>query len=193
VDPSDDDLIASCLAGDWAAFDVLVARYQRIVYQLSYRMVGHVEDAKDIVQEAFLRAYRSLDNFRRGVPFSSWILKITSNLCIDHLRQRHRRPLSLEAGMEQGLELPDTQPSPEESYLLEERHRAVQQAMMELPERYRLPLILRHFHGLSVEEVARTLGQPVGTVKSNLFRAREQLKRSLAAQGYLTASPKENR
>ncbi|MCC6442575.1 MAG: sigma-70 family RNA polymerase sigma factor [Armatimonadetes bacterium] len=185
MEPSDDDLIASCLKGDRAAFNGLVARYQEAVYRLAYRMVGDREESKDIVQDTFVKAYRALGTFRRGASFSSWLLKIASNLCIDHLRQRRNRPLSLDASLEGGWEPLDERPSPEESAVQEERVRAVRKAVAGLPDKYRLPLLLRHSHDMSVEEIARMQGQPVGTVKSYLFRAREMVKRALREQGFL--------
>ncbi len=166
--------------GDVNAFEPLMAAYEKNVYNLALRMTGNAQDAEDMTQEAFLKAYSSLDSFRGDSKFSVWLYRIVSNVCLDHLRRKSRRPavsLSMEdeAGEDAQLDLPDTSQSPEE--LLEKKltREAVQRGLAQLPEDARQILLLREIQGLSDEEIGETLGLEAGTVKSRIFRARKKL------------------
>jgi RNA polymerase sigma-70 factor (ECF subfamily) len=181
MEQTDATLVQRTLRGETAAYNVLVQRYQRQVYNLAYRMVGSAEDAGDMVQETFLRAYGALASFRQDASFLTWLYKIASNLCIDHLRARKSKPaLSLEVELEEGREpAADRQCSPEDTAVRGAVGEIVQKAVMNLPERYRVVVVMRHLQGMSVEEIANQLELPSGTVKTHLFRAREMLRERL--------------
>ena len=166
--------------GDLNAFEDLVAAYEKNVYNLALRMVGNPQDAEDMAQEAFLKAYRSLPQFRGDSKFSVWLYRIVSNVCLDWLRAQKRRPVASlteedEEGEESQMDLPDESALPEE--LLERRltREAVQRGLQSLSEDQRQILLLREIQGLSYEEIGLTLDLEPGTVKSRIFRARKRL------------------
>lgn len=173
--------IIECIqGGDINAFEVLVSEYEKNVYNLALRMTGNEEDAADMSQEAFIKAYNALGNFRGDSKFSVWLYRIVTNVCLDFLRKRSRRPtvsLSMEGddGEDLQFDIPDETQSPE--HLLEQRmtKQAVEQGLEQLPEDYRQILLLREIQGLSYDEISLSLGIEVGTVKSRIFRARKRL------------------
>ena len=174
--------------GDVNAFEDLVAAYEKNVYNLALRMTGSPEDAEDMAQEAFIKAYNSLSSFRGESKFSVWLYRIVSNVCLDFLRKRKKQgtvSLSVEddEGEEAQLDLPDLSQSPEA--LLEKKltREAVQRGLAALPEDARHILLLREIQGLSYEEIGETLGLEAGTVKSRIFRARKRLCAFLLADG----------
>ena len=174
----DGELIRLCLDGQQKAFDELVSRHYRGIYNMLYRMLGNAEDASDLTQESFLRAYSRLDTFRAGGSFLAWIRRIASNLCIDHFRRRGRPAVSLDQRLEAGMEEADSAVvgSPAEHLEMAEDSRRVLAAVQELPEKQRVVLVLRHVEGLKMEEIAKTLKMPVGTVKTLLFRGRKAVR-----------------
>lgn len=161
-------------AGDQAAFARLVAAYQGPVYNLAYRMLGNPGDAEDAAQETFLRAYDRLGTYAPDRKFSSWILSITSHLCIDQLRRRRVNLESLDE-MPAWRDLPSPTEEPEDAALASEQERALRRALASLPPAYRLPVILRYWHELSYEEIAQATESTVSAVKSRLHRARLML------------------
>jgi RNA polymerase sigma-70 factor (ECF subfamily) len=181
MEQTDAALVQSTLRGDFNAYDVLVQRYQRPVYNLAYRMLGSAEDAGDLVQETFLRAFGALASFRQDASFLTWLYKIASNLCIDHLRSRRAKgALSLDFELEEGREpVADRSYSPEDTVVRGAVSDIVQREIMNLPARYRVVVVMRHLHGMSVDEIAEQLHLPSGTVKTHLFRAREMLRERL--------------
>jgi RNA polymerase sigma-70 factor (ECF subfamily) len=168
--------ILQSLQGDQQAFGQLVTRYQRQVYNLAYRLLNNAEDAEDATQEAFLRAYAALPSFQLGRKFSSWLLTIASNLCIDVLRRRRYVWLSLE---DVSFRLASPSQGPDGAALRQERRDRVQQLLSGLPEKYRLVVILRYWYDLSYDEIAATTGLSLNTVKTRLHRARRMLARAL--------------
>ena len=179
MEQNDADLVRQTLCGHTSAYNGLVMRYQRQVYNLAYRMLGNAEDAGDLVQETFLRAYGALASFRQDASFLTWLYKIASNLCIDQLRSRKARSaLSLDVELEEGREpAADSRScSPEELAIRDSVQEVVQRAISNLPEKYRVVVVMRHLQDMSVEEIANVLGMPTGTVKTHLFRAREMLR-----------------
>jgi RNA polymerase sigma-70 factor (ECF subfamily) len=179
VEQNDADLVKQTLCGNTSAYNGLVQRYQRQVYNLAYRMLGNAEDAGDLVQDTFLRAYGALTSFRQDASFLTWLYKIASNLCIDQLRSRKAKStLSLEVELEEGREpaadLRST--GPEEAAVRGSVQDVVQRAILNLPEKYRAVVVMRHLNDMSVDEIARVLELPTGTVKTHLFRAREMLR-----------------
>ncbi len=176
---SDVHLVERARAGDLDAFNVLVDRYQRQVYNLCLRMLGTREAAEDATQDAFLSAYRRLGDFRGG-QFRSWLLRIATNASIDELRRAKRHgaaPLEREVeGATVAVEVPDPASGPEELALDAELRASLERALATLPPEQRAAVILADVQGLSYEEVAETLGCSLGTVKSRIFRARERLR-----------------
>lgn len=182
----DSALIERCLLNDQRAFRELIKRYERAVYSLARRMVDDEEDARDIAQEAFIRAFRSLESFERTRPFASWIFKITSNLCIDHYRRRRLAAVSLDAeGEDRGprIEIADTRPRPDDDAVHSDEERRLQRLVRSLPTAYRVVILLRHQSDLSYDEIAHALGVPLGTVKARLHRAHHILRRKIEARG----------
>ena len=186
-------VIRRVCAGDTDAFEALVTAYQKQVYNLALRTVGNEEDAAEMTQEAFLRAYRSLGSFRGDSKFSVWLYRLTTNICIDFLRSRGRRPtVSLTAADEdeepQELDVADDRFDPVQSLERAELRRAVQRGLASLPEDYRRILMLRELSGLSYAEIGQVLRLEEGTVKSRLFRARKKLCDFLRKDGNLPDS-----
>jgi RNA polymerase sigma-70 factor (ECF subfamily) len=168
--------ILRTLQGDSEAFAELVRRYQRPVYLLAYRMLGNGPDAEDVAQETFLRAYQALASFEIGRRFSSWLLSIASNLCIDLLRRRKLAWLSLE---DVTYRAAASQEEPVSGALRREQADQVQRLLARLPEKYRLVVVLRYWYDLSYEEIVEVTGLSLNTVKTRLHRARAMLARAL--------------
>ena len=173
-------IVRKVLQGDVNAFEKLVTEYEKAVYAIAQRMTGNPEDAADMTQETFIKAYNSLGSFRGDSKFSVWLYRIANNVCLDFLRSRSRKPtvlLSVEddEGEETQLDVADESQSPE---LLLERgltRDAVRRGLDTLPPDYKQILLLREIQGLSYEEIALALGIDLGTVKSRIFRARKKL------------------
>ena len=172
------DLIRLCLDGDRNAFDRLVARHYRGIYNMIYRTLGNAEDASDLTQETFLRAYSRLETFQLGRSFMAWVRRIAANICIDHLRGRGEPAASLEERLEAGIEQADVSPdrSPEQHMEIAEDTRRVMAAVQKLPPKQRVVLIMRHIEGMTLAEIAAALRWPLGTVKINLFRGRRAVR-----------------
>lgn len=177
IDPSalidDQTLVASALAGRPEAFGTLVERYDRAVYHLAYRTVRDPEEARDVAQEAFFKAYRSLRTFKPGAKFSTWIFAITYHACCDRLSRRKRY------SNDELPERADPSAGPESEAIANDEAKRLRAAIAQLPEKYRTVITLYHLQGRQYEEIANVLGVPMGTVKTHLFRAKEQLRRIL--------------
>lgn len=178
---SDMNLIKKFKAGDESAFEELVKRYQKKVYNTTYRMMGNREDANDLAQEAFLRVYRKLDRFKGNSSFSTWLFTVTTNLCRDEMRKRQRR-LQTTSLSEKERNIPDEMMSPEDLSLQRELRDKLQQVIDKLPNKHREVIILREFQGLSYDEIAEVTGVSMGTVKSRLSRARRSIKQELKSR-----------
>ena len=183
-------LVQRIQSGDSDAFAVMMDLYQKQVYNLALRTVGNPEDAADMTQEAFLRAYRAIGSFRGDSKLSVWLYRLTQNVCIDFLRSRGRRPtVSLtvenEADEVQELDVADDRFDPEEQYQRKALRDAVRRGLDALPEEYRAILVLREINGLSYAEIGEQLQLEEGTVKSRLFRARKKLCEFLQRDGNL--------
>ena len=173
-------IVRKVLGGDANAFETLILEYEKNVYNIALRMTGNSEDAADMTQEAFIKAYNSLQSFRGDSKFSVWLYRIVSNVCLDFLRSKNRRPtvsLSVEDddGEDTQLDVADESQSPE--LLLDRKltRESVRRGLDSLPPDYRQILLLREIQGLSYDEIAQALGLEVGTVKSRIFRARKRL------------------
>ncbi len=186
----ENEIIRSVLRGNVNDFEKLVTAYEKNVYSLALRMVGDPEDAADMTQETFIKAYRSLSSFRGDSKFSSWLYRIASNVCLDFLRSRSRHPqVSLSSSDEDdrtAFELPDMSRNPEEQLMKKLGMEAVRRGLEQLPEQQRQILVLRELGGLSYAELAQTLGLEEGTVKSRIFRARKRLCALLLRDGNIS-------
>lgn len=177
----DEAVIREVLAGNTDAFARLERKYRRIVTYLVRKMVSQQDDVDDLVQDTFIRAFQALPGFQFEYPFSRWLYKIASNRCIDYLRRRRfamvslDQPIMSKEGSEYTWELQDGGPTPEAVVLSQERADFIRKALLEMPEKYREVLRMRHDEELEYQEIADRLGQPLGTVKANLFRARKRL------------------
>lgn len=176
-------LIAAAKGGDAAAFEALMGAYERRVYGLCLRMMGNPHDGEDCAQEAMLRIWQRLGQYRGDSAFSTWVYRVTASCCTDALRRR-RPGASLDALRESGMDVRDDAPTPEQAQEARETNRAIAGALGGVPEGMRSVFLLRDVHGLSVEDTARALGISPGTVKSRLSRARERIAQSLRAQGF---------
>lgn len=175
-------LIAAAKGGDALAFETLMGAYERKVYGLCLRMMGNPHDGEDCAQEAMVRIWQKLGQYRGDSAFSTWVYRVTASCCLDALRRRKPNP-SLEAMHEEGFDIKDDAPTPEQAQETSEMGRAIAGALKEVPEGMRSVFVMRDMHGLSVEDTARAMGISAGTVKSRLSRARERIAQSLRAQG----------
>ncbi|MBM2827323.1 MAG: polymerase sigma factor, sigma-70 family [Dehalococcoidia bacterium] len=173
LDKSDDFLIDEAQRKP-EAFGVLVTRYQDRIHNYLYRMTGSREDAEDVAQETFVKAYLALSTFRRGWPLAPWLFRIATNLCINLLKKRNRV-----TALPEEMEIMDRGESVEAEVEVRELKRELDEVILTLPEVYRVPILLRHLYQLSYEEMAQAMDVPLGTVKTRLFRARELLRAKL--------------
>lgn len=173
-------------------FDRLVQRYHKQAYNIAYRLTGNHTDAEDLTQEAFLRAFRFFDNYRRDLPFENWLYRIMSNLFVDELRRRPKArvqsldaPVGGDATSESNafLEIPDSRENPERVVLHEELDEQIQKALATLPPDFRMTVILADIEGMSYEEISETMRCSLGTVRSRLHRGRKLLRGKLAGFG----------
>jgi RNA polymerase sigma-70 factor (ECF subfamily) len=188
--PDDSALIREAQQGNTAAFEELVRQYDRAVLRLAVHLTGSQEDGQDIYQEAFLRAYINLARFRFECSFYTWIYRIVTNLCLDHLRKKHSRGRDLAATVspdgdpqENMLDrMPDRSPaaSPERSFAGRELRQSIIRALAQLSPRERMVFELKHYHGMRLRTVAGMLNTTEGTIKNTLFRATHKLRLRLA-------------
>jgi RNA polymerase sigma-70 factor (ECF subfamily) len=181
---SDSILINQAKSGDDQAYEQLLKKYRNSVYNLVYRMVRDAEEAEDLTQEAFIKAFNSLAQFNEEYAFSTWLYKIATNNCIDFFRKRKLQTLSLDKPIqykdsELHHEIPDPELNPEKNILATERSSIIREAIETLPEKYYTAIVLRHTEEKSYEEIAEILKLPIGTVKARIFRAREMLNKAL--------------
>ncbi len=184
----DQELVSRVLAGEESLFSALVRRYQTRVVAHVARMVGSREDALDLAQEIFLKVFQALDRYNPEFKFSTWLFRIAGNAAIDHLRKRRPRTVPLEIADPESrtgvsaIEHESAGLDPYGELRNVERGEAISKAIAELPLEFRELITLRHFGGLSYEEIARLKNMPLGTVKNKLFRARVVLKERLAGE-----------
>jgi RNA polymerase sigma-70 factor, ECF subfamily len=183
---TDEELVARSIGGDLDSFNQLVLRWERPIYALAYRVIGREEDARDVAQEAFLRAFRALGGFKGQAKFSSWLYRITLNLCRDWIRRERRTPI---AQAPEGVDLielaGETSPSESAEAFVSRRQlgRAVEKAMAVLPEEQRTAIILKEYHGLTFQEIADLLDCPLSTVKTRLYQGLTVVRKHLRDAG----------
>ena len=179
--------IQNAINGDEQAYQAILERYQRGIYNLIYQMVKNREETEDLVQETFIKAFRALESYNDQYAFTTWLYKIAYNNCIDSIRKRKLKtsPLDKPIRTKEGevqQQIRDDSTSPEHHYLYTEKKKILDECIQKLPESYRDVIVLRHQEDRSYEEIAEIIDVPLGTVKARIFRAREMLKRCLAAQ-----------
>jgi RNA polymerase sigma-70 factor (ECF subfamily) len=184
VQEQDDQLIASALQGDQKAYEALLARHKRAIYHVVLKIVRNREEAQDLVQETFMKAFNALASYRSEYRFSTWLYKIAANCAIDFVRRKRIEALSLDKPIETRngqveYEVPDTSWDPEQDLVRKQKLRSIDEAIESLPDKYREVIIYRHRDDKPYEEIANILRVPVGTVKARIFRARELLKKKL--------------
>jgi RNA polymerase sigma-70 factor (ECF subfamily) len=170
--------------GDQKAFETLLKKYRNLVYHVMIKMVRNPQEAEDLSQEAFIKAFNALSSFNEEFAFSTWLMKIATNNCIDYLRKKKLRTYSIDEPIQYKeeqvqIELPDHNPTPEKTLLNEERRKLINDAIQSLPPRYRHVIVLRHQEEKSYEDIAEILKLPLGTVKARIFRAREMLNKKI--------------
>ena len=175
MEASDQDLVARVQSGDKQAFRHLVERYSRSVFRLAFRMTRTEQDAEDVVQESFLRAYRQIHNYRSDSTFGTWIYRIASNYCLDLLRARQRHAVS-------GVKLPETAsnaPAPDRLVFAGQIRDGIEEAFGTLSPQEKAAFALRHYEGQSIDEIASALELTQTAAKNSIFRAVQKLHRHL--------------
>lgn len=183
---TDEELVAKTIGGDANSFNELIVRWERPIFALAYRTIGREEDARDVCQETFLRAFRALPGFRGQSKFSSWLYRIALNLCRDWVRKQRRAPT---VQMPEDVDLLEMAAAAEPSESIEDLvarkdlARSVERAMARLPEEQRTAIVLKEYHGLTFQEIADLVGCPLSTVKTRLYQGLTVLRRELAKGG----------
>ncbi len=183
---TDEELVALSIGGDVESFNQLVLRWERPIFALAYRVIGREEEARDVVQETFLRAFRGIGNFRGQAKFSSWVYRIALNLCRDWIRRERRAPILptpegvdvIELAAEQG-----PVESIEDLVARNDLSKVVADLMTRLPEEQRTAIVLKEYHGMTFQEIADLQGVPLSTVKTRLYQGLSVLRRQLHQQG----------
>ena len=190
---TDEELVARSRGGDLESFNQLILRWERPIYALAYRVIGRDDEARDVCQEAFLRAFRALPGFKGQAKFSSWLYRITLNLCRDWIRRHRRAPVSQMPEdmdpMELAAEVGPVE-TIEDLAARRELTLVVEKAMELLPEEQRTAIILKEYHGLTFQEIADLQGCPLSTVKTRLYQGLTVLRRQLERNGHVRTAGK---
>jgi RNA polymerase sigma-70 factor (ECF subfamily) len=186
VELTDEELVERSVGGDTDSFNQLIKRWERPIFALAYRTIGREDDARDVCQETFLRAFRGLGGFKGQAKFSSWLYRIALNLCRDWMRRERRAPV---VATPDGVDLVELAGEGEGVERLDDKvvrldlSRAVARAMRQLPEDQRTAVLLKEYHGLTFQEIADMLGCPLSTVKTRLYQGLTVLRRELESKG----------
>jgi RNA polymerase sigma factor (sigma-70 family) len=177
-------LIDDAIAGKQEAYKRLMDKYRQLIYNLIFRMIRNKEDVQDLTQEAFIKAFNSLEKFDRQFSFSTWLFKIATNNCIDYLRKKKLNTFSIDKDMgseddDYQFEIPDSERTPDKNLMDVERKKILEEAIESLPNKYKSVILLRHRDEKDYEEIAKKLKLPLGTVKAHIFRGRELLNKYL--------------
>jgi RNA polymerase sigma-70 factor (ECF subfamily) len=181
MDPA--TILTRCREGDELAWEVLVRQYQSRICAIAYTYVGNVDEARDLSQDIFVRIYRSLDSCREPERFGAWMIQVARNACRDHLRRRKARPPAQDIPADEMLGLADDAPNPEDAWMADARKRLIYKALQTLSSINREIILLKDMQGLALEEIARMLDVPLGTVKSRCNRARIELAKAVQDLG----------
>jgi RNA polymerase sigma-70 factor (ECF subfamily) len=187
---TDEELVARAQGGDVDSFNQLILRWERPIYALAYRVIGREEDARDVSQEAFLRAFRALPGFKGQAKFSSWLYRIALNLCRDWIRKQRRAAVQqMPEGVDPVEMAGEAGPaeSIEDLVARKELSAVVGEAMALLPEEQRTAIILKEYHGMTFQEIADLQGCPLSTVKTRLYQGLTVVRRHLEQQGRMSA------
>jgi len=176
---TDVELIEACLSGDQFSFAELVHRYKNLVYSMINRMTKDTEEANDLAQDVFIKIYRNLHTYTSAFKFSTWVMRITTNHVIDQHRKKKLETVSLEAVGDTSGATDAISQTPETIYLQKEQTERINKLLADLPEMYRIPVVLYHQEGLSYQEIAERIGEPLSKVKNRIFRGRKMLKATL--------------
>ena len=185
AEPDDRELVERCQRGELAAYEILVGRYRQRVYSLAYSMLRNEQDATDLSQESFIKAWRAICGFKKNASFYTWIYRITTNLGIDFVRKRDRRPTvpfeeTVDPDADASVEIaPSNQPLPTDELRRKELRAQIDAALLELSPEHRVVVQLRELDGLEYAEIAKAVGCQIGTVMSRLHYARKHLQKLL--------------
>ncbi len=182
INQDEKELLEKSKNGDIEAFEKLIERYQKKVFNMAFRIIGNHDDASELAQEVFIRIFKSIKTFKEESSFSTWVYRITTNICLDELRKRKNRKIvyldddikSEDGEMKRQLE--DTRPTPEAAAEKNEVKRVVESAIQALSDEHRTVIVMRDLQGFSYEEIASIIKCPEGTVKSRINRARQALR-----------------
>jgi len=172
---TDEELVLRCIEGDSSAFEKIVTKYKKLVYSVVYKMISDRDEVNDVSQEVFIRLYKSLEKYNPEYKMSTWIVKITSNLCLDTLRKKKQDTVPLD----DAIGVSSSVDTPEETFIKGQRTLLIKNAINELPEKYKILIILFHNNGMSYEEMTKVLNEPMSIIKNRLYRARLMLKEKL--------------
>ena len=185
AEPADRELVERCQRGQLEAYEILVGRYRQRVYGLAYSMLRNEQDATDLSQETFVKAWQAIRGFKKNSSFYTWLYRITTNLCIDFVRKRDRRPTvpfeeAVDPEADASVEIaPSNQPLPTDEVRRRELREQIDAALQELSPEHRVVIQLREFEGLEYAEIAKVVGCQMGTVMSRLHYARKHLQKLL--------------
>lgn len=174
----DYELVKQAVKGNQNAFAELLSRYKNLVYSVVLRMVNDAEEANDLAQEVFIKIYKNLDKYQPEYKFSTWIIRITTNHVIDFRRKKKQETISIDDMVYE----PSNYVTPESSYIEKERNSSITSALSSLPDMYKIPIVLYHQQGLSYQEIAQMIGEPLSKVKNRIFRGRKMLKELLSKE-----------
>jgi RNA polymerase sigma-70 factor (ECF subfamily) len=183
---TDYEVIQACLAGDRDIFAELVKRYKNLVYSVILRMVNDHEEANDLAQDVFIKIYKNLDKYYPEYKFSTWVIRIATNHVIDYRRKKKQETVPIE-DVEFSLR---TEESPEGAYIRREQKEELRKIVGDLPDMYKIPIVLYHEQGLSYQEISEIINEPLSKVKNRIFRGRRMLKESLLKESLLNLNRK---
>jgi len=182
TDSGESGLAGRVLKGDLNAYGALIQEHQTSVFNVCYRITGNRQEAEDLTQEAFIRAFRKLSKYDSSRPFGPWMRTLAANLCYNHLKKARLQRVQLEDEKDQIMDKPSN--DPENMLEISQEHQVLYQALWKLPDNQRIALELRHFQGLSYQDMADTLSLPLNTVRSHLYRGRQNLAEILKEEVY---------
>ena len=174
---TDIELVQTCLSGDQECFSELVERYKNLVYSVILRKTKDNEEANDLAQDVFLKVYKNLRSYSPEFRFSTWVIRITTNHIIDQYRKKRQETVPIDEHLQE-IEATGAEDSPETLYIKREQTRRISKIVEDLPEMYKIPIVMYHQQGLSYQEISNIIDEPLSKVKNRIFRGRKLLKES---------------